>query len=872
MFCFKIQYTSSCGSLQTGIHFEQINPSANDLSSLNYWIIARYYQIKFKIIYEAIFDINYWTDMLKFMKIHNTSSSSCGFILYIGILILGILSMGTTVNSEDGSNNRNGILSFKHVRPFREFMKRQANKHPRDMVSYDFLPYLRRDFGENNPAGLKSIKALRKKFDPKLLDIQKYNKSLKYYIENMDKIRRFCTLMEQFAQGYLVTGDKEYAVQAKRMLLHLSEIPADAGGGLNGCDEIPMSIMQLGPRAYDWIYAALTPDERKKIQVCFRERGNRMWKHIGEGRIVPVNSHKGRMLGFMGEAGIVFWNEFPEAETWMIKTAELVAGDYPKWGGDDGGWAEGPGYWSWYMAHMVNYLYSLYNLIGYNDTLDKPFFKNTTYFGIYCSPLSLPRAPFGDAAEKNTCIVKSSNALFFANIYKNPFFLWYSKQCNRRLSFYELLREPGGRRNVLSQESPDLLPQAKLFESIGWVAMHSKLGNPFDDVFMLFKSSPYGGQSHSHADQNSFVLSAYNMPLTIASGYYNCYGSPHHYGWTRTTKANNTILVNNQGQHPRKGKANVDAFITDGDGSGLTYALGNARGVYDGKLSRALRHVIKLDATNFVLIDEMTAPVPANFSWLLHSLNKMELTPESNSLTVHNGEANCLVKLNSIQGLQFFRNDTFTPPPTMAGGFSTRKKKTCPNQWHFRADTRSKSSNCTITAILNVYEGKKIPAPATIEKYIDDNDRLQMSWQQENKKATITLDKTVQGRLKVMVFQNKKLNRFLMVNDKIMYNDKQLLVKATSPVNISLALISNNICIGLGKGRRGCKIQLKLPADSQIQKLFFRPRGHIKWQPLDCSFKNGFVIFKHPGKDGEINEQELSNLFYSTHSTDTQII
>jgi len=760
-------------------------------------------------------------------------------ITLTGLLIVLIFFVKVDVHSQ---------VSFDKLTP--KLMQKWVGKHPHDMILPDMLTKFRENFKKQYPKELKRINWLRKRFNPKMLVIAKNEKSKKYYIENMDKIRRFCGLMQRFAQAYLATGDKEFANQAKRILLYITSLPPDAGGGLRGCDEIPMSIMQLGPRTYDWIYDTLTPQERKKIQECFRERGKRMWKHIGEGKIVPRGSHRGRMLGFIGEAGIVFWGEIPEASDWAVKTAALVAGPYPRWGGNDGGWAEGPGYWSWYIGYVIPFLDSLYTIAGYNKTVDKTFFKNTTYFGIYCSPLSLPRAPFGDSAEGNSRYAKRSNALYFGRLYRNPYFIWYANQYKGRTTFFEILNQLGKRAKTVKAKSPAKLTQSKLFDHIGWAAMHSNLTQPEKDIFLLFKSSPYGGQSHSHADQNSFVLSAFNMPLTIASGYYNCYGSPHHYGWTRSTKANNTILVNNQGQHPRRGKANIDKFLTDGQGDGITYALGNAKGVYEGKLSRALRHVLKLDAATFVLIDELSAPEPATFSWLLHSLKKMRLQQESHSLELQNGSAKCNIYLNSSQGLKFSQNDKFDPPPTMSGAFKTRKRKACPNEWHFRADTTRKSRDCIISARIKVYEKNKPPTPLKNEKFENGKDQLSMSWQQGDKQTNIILDKT-NRRLKAIVIKKDKIDRYIMLNDKIMYHKKQMLVKTTTPVNISATYTNDKINIGLGKGKKDCTIKLKILKKGSSNKFNFRPHGSNKWQKLKVKVKGDFIIFKHPGQDGE---------------------
>jgi Heparinase II/III-like protein/Domain of unknown function (DUF4962) len=770
---------------------------------------------------------------------HSTFNNSRGVITLTSLLSVIIFFTGTCAYSK---------ITYNKLTP--TLMQKWIGKHPHDMILPEMVTKLRKDFAKKYPQELKNINQLRKKFNPKMLLIPKGKKSKKYYVENMDKIRRFCGLMQRFAQAYLVTDDKDFANQAKSILLYITTLPPDAGGGLRGCDEIPMSIMQLGPRTYDWIYDILTPLERKKIQECFRERGKRMWKHIGEGKTVSKESHRGRMLGFMGEAGIVFWGEIPEASTWAVKITDLIAGAYPRWGGDDGGWAEGPGYWSWYIGYIIPFLDSLYTIVGYNKTIDKAFFKNTTYFGIYCSPLSLPRAPFGDSAERNSRYAKRPNALYFGRLYRNPYFIWYANQYKGRTTFLEILNQLGKRSKPVKAKSPAKLTQSKLFDDIGWAAMHSNLAQPEKDIFLLFKSSPYGAQSHSHADQNSFTLSAFNMPLTIASGYYNCYGSPHHYGWTRSTKANNTILVNNQGQHSRRGKANIDTFLTDGQGNGITYALGNAKGVYQGKLSRALRHVIKLDAATFVLIDELSAPEPATFSWLLHSLKKMSLQQESHSIELQNGSAKCNIDLNSSQGLKFSQNDKFDPPPTMAGAFKTRKKKKCPNEWHFRADTTRKSRDCIISARIKVYEKNTPPTPIKNEKFEDGKDQISISWQQNGKQTNIILDKT-NRRLKAIVIEKDKIDRYIMLNDKIMYHKKQMLINATSLVNISATYINDKIYIGLGKGRKDCTIKLKILKKGSSKKFNFRPRGSNKWQKLNFKIQDDFIIFKHPGQDGE---------------------
>ena len=158
-------------------------------------------------------------------------------------------------------------------------------------------------------------------------------------------------------------------------------------------------------------------------------------------------------------------------------------------------------------------------------------------------------------------------------------------------------------------------------------ALHSALDQPEQDTFVLFKSSPFGSVSHSHADQNSFCILKGGRALAIASGHYGpAYGMPHHANWTRQTKANNCLLVNGQGQ-----------LVRDPDAAGricdfrhqqaLSYVCGDAAPAYGGRLKRFLRHVLFLRPGVILLLDEVAAPEPAEFSWLLHALEKMQMDP-----------------------------------------------------------------------------------------------------------------------------------------------------------------------------------------------------------------------------------------------------
>ncbi len=204
------------------------------------------------------------------------------------------------------------------------------------------------------------------------------------------------------------------------------------------------------------------------------------------------------------------------------------------------------------------------------------------------------------------------------------------------------------------------LPNSKVFRGVGWAGLHSNLSDPGNDTFMVFKSSPYGSVSHSHADQNSFAIFKGGVALAIPSGYYGpSYGMPHHAEWTRSTKANNSVLVNGQGQVIRDEKA-TGTIIHFEDKKAYTYLMADATEAYQGKLTSFKRHILFLRPGVFLLLDQLEAPSEANFQWMLHAFEKMKLS-DRKVISQKDG-ARLSTWFNSSQGLEISQTDKFDTP------------------------------------------------------------------------------------------------------------------------------------------------------------------------------------------------------------------
>ena len=209
--------------------------------------------------------------------------------------------------------------------------------------------------------------------------------------------------------------------------------------------------------------------------------------------------------------------------------------------------------------------------------------------------------------------------------------------------------------------APTDLPLAKVFPNTGWALLHTDLTGK-EDVFLAFKSSPYGSISHSHADQNSFVLSRGNRRLLTDSGYYAGYGTPHHLGFYKHSKAHNTILVDGRGQMINESKAagRITRFAHTGE---IDYVCGDAQAAYGLLLRRFDRHVVFLRPNVFIILDDIEAEEPARIDWLLHAPVPFETLGGGMALRVRNGSAFAHVHVCGAEEMICEQNARFDPPP-----------------------------------------------------------------------------------------------------------------------------------------------------------------------------------------------------------------
>lgn len=189
---------------------------------------------------------------------------------------------------------------------------------------------------------------------------------------------------------------------------------------------------------------------------------------------------------------------------------------------------------------------------------------------------------------------------------------------------------------ALEDQSSSDMDALRWFRGVGWAAVQYHYKDPASHLQLIFKSSPYGSVSHSHGDQNAFVLSGFGEDLAIQSGHYVAFNSSMHQGWRRQTRSKNAILINGEGQYAGKDKAiamrSTGRIETAEEREDHVYLRGDATAAYQTltpSVSSVVREIYFVRQQYLVVVDSVDAEEEVDIDWLLHANGPMTLGKNS---------------------------------------------------------------------------------------------------------------------------------------------------------------------------------------------------------------------------------------------------
>jgi hypothetical protein len=550
--------------------------------------------------------------------------------------------------------------------------------------------------------------------EPATLGLVRDPATRQFWWPNRMQTLRALQEVEILSFAWLITGEQRYGATARRFLMKLTEWNLEGPTNFKINCEAAKPMLHRLARGYDWLYDLLSEDDRRRLRANLLRRANDAWNsgevRQGAGHLnQPYNSHGNRTWHKLAENALATFGETPESEMFLRYAVTKFFAAYPAWSDDDGGWHEGLSYFAGYMSKAAWWV-DVARVALDIDSFKKPFFAHFGDYALYTAPPGTPDLGFGDLAYRPPG-AGWSFLHFYVRRTGNPHWAWW-------LEAWKIPDKPDepvldflwSRTPAVAAAPPTGLPPSKVFRGTGVAVMNSTLLSALDNVQVRFKSSPMGRWSHGHDPHNSFTLNAYGQALLVNNVYRDLYGTPFHAKWVWTTRAQNAVLVNGEGQKPHSadlgGRIVWWDFTDDCD-----QVMGDATASYEGRLKRAWRHVVFLKPDVIVIADELEAPAPAAFQWMLHGQAAFEVEEAGQRLTLDRGTAGVVVDYVAEKPLKLRQWTGYDPPPDEAYLKSVNAAM-IPPQWHVEAASTEAAARAFVLTVLRPYRQGQAPTGA----------------------------------------------------------------------------------------------------------------------------------------------------------------
>jgi hypothetical protein len=401
------------------------------------------------------------------------------------------------------------------------------------------------------------------------------------------------TRLQNLAYAYAVTGNERYAEVAKRDLLAMTEWPAWHGRADSsvdyGTEAFNTTYLVEGiARAYDQLYAYLTPEERAQVRQALLDKGLRPLYNYVTNNTIDHNKYiiRAAALGF---GALALYGEDPDMDRFVVRAYERCM-----WYLDErikSGKTEGMNYLSVSMGHMMLFAEALERITGDRSLFDHPYVKEVLprFTAYFAGPNKSGLVNFSDAELNNNYLVGALTPI--ARLNNDIFAMWYVHTINGSLG---TLFHPSSVHPVIPSDTPT----SAVFADIGWAALRS--GWEADDTLLAFTSSP-SAMGHNHMDANHFVLNVGGKWLIKDPGYrYRSTGPQLDFSYG--SLGHNTATVNGVTQSVIAGGRINASFLS----ATLDYVAGDATKAYSSTpLQGWLRHIYYVKPDYFIFRDEM---------------------------------------------------------------------------------------------------------------------------------------------------------------------------------------------------------------------------------------------------------------------------
>ena len=397
--------------------------------------------------------------------------------------------------------------------------------------------------------------------------------------------------------------------------------------------------------AYDWIYETLNDYQRKRIRnallenAVLRLRGNydyQWWAHAWRTNWLPV------CFSGVGLAALAMYSEDPKLLDVVEETRVRINRFFEESIGQDGGYQEGVGYWSYAMENAVLFAAVLKNVSrGKINMFDNPRLKTTIQFPLYTFVAPVGSVPFGDAqaslqgsyfSQGNYALysrlaeeLNSPQARWLAELFRpfDPGESSIQRGIEARPEDFDLYSVIWPEAEIEPSLPDSSAPMSMHFRTIDWVIMRDSWEDGNVPI-LAAKGGIHDDPHHGHLDSGQFAIAYRGEWYVKELGYLQPYGLGY---WDHRRRFKDYVHANSLGHNVVHVNGEQQEYgpeyfgkVTDFQSSeSQDYALIDVSKAYPGKeLKGWRRHIIFKKPHFFVVLDEVDSAQGADIAVRVH--------------------------------------------------------------------------------------------------------------------------------------------------------------------------------------------------------------------------------------------------------------
>jgi hypothetical protein len=479
--------------------------------------------------------------------------------------------------------------------------------------------------------------------------------------------RRVLERIYTLGMMFRLSGDRRYAERAWAELDAAARFP-----DWNPSHFLDVAEMSHGfAIGYDWLHDVWTPAQREALIGAIvgkgLEPGLAAYAGSKEGWWAK-NSNNWNLVcnGGLGMAALAVGKERPELAADVLGKAlnSLRDADAINSFAPDGGWVEGPGYWSYASRYLFTLLAGLRSALGTDFGLSNtPGLAEAGRFPIYVTGPANKTFNFADGSDGR---LDAPVLLWMAEAYGHPEYAAYQQQ-NKKAAAEDLLWYRSGASTAASSA-----PLDAYFRKAEVVSLRQA----WDDANASFVAFKAGNNAvpHSHLDVGSFVLQALGQQWALDLGNDN-YNLPGHgdvkaQRWTyyrNRAEGHNTLVINPGAMPDQKIDAStkVIKLVSKAEQG---FAIADLSPAYPGH--KAQRGIALLGNRREVIVqDEIESGKSSELWWFMHTKAQIDVDASGQGAMLTLGGKRLWARIVGTAGARFSVMDANPLPssPNPAG-------------------------------------------------------------------------------------------------------------------------------------------------------------------------------------------------------------